>query len=123
MEGGLSRIFFSPFLDERFVRADFQCTPVAGDGQANITRTKEDAMEIIQGFESRIRDGSTSLADLAVAESDCSSARKRGDLFVSFLHPLPHHSKNQPLLILFPLIAASSAEARCKKNSRKPRSP
>jgi len=48
--------------------------------EANITRTKEDAMEIIQGFESRIKEGSTSLADLAAAESDCSSARKRGDL-------------------------------------------
>ncbi|KAG0137862.1 hypothetical protein HOY82DRAFT_546968 [Tuber indicum] len=48
--------------------------------ESNITRTKEDAMAIILGFETRIRDRSTSLADLAVAESDCSSARKRGDL-------------------------------------------
>jgi len=94
-----------------------------GGGQANITRTKEDALGIIQGFESRIRDGSTSLAHLAEAESDCSSARKRGDLFVSFLHPLLHHSKKQPLLILFPFTAASSAEGRCKKNLRRPRSP
>ncbi|PWW74758.1 rotamase-domain-containing protein [Tuber magnatum] len=48
--------------------------------EANITRTKEDAIGIIHGFEARIRDGSTSLADLAITESDCSSARKRGDL-------------------------------------------
>ncbi|CUS15616.1 unnamed protein product [Tuber aestivum] len=48
--------------------------------EANITRTNEDAMGIILGFEARIREGNTSLADLAIAESDCSSARKRGDL-------------------------------------------
>jgi NIMA-interacting peptidyl-prolyl cis-trans isomerase 1 len=35
---------------------------------------------MIQEFEARIRSGETSLGDLAVSESDCSSARKRGDL-------------------------------------------
>jgi len=48
--------------------------------QAEITRSKEEAEEIINGFEKRIRSGECSLADLAVSESDCSSARKRGDL-------------------------------------------
>ncbi|KAI5845700.1 hypothetical protein DFP73DRAFT_593857 [Morchella snyderi] len=48
--------------------------------EAKITRTKEEAMEMILGFEARVRDGSVSLADLALTESDCSSARKRGDL-------------------------------------------
>ncbi|RPA98488.1 peptidyl-prolyl cis-trans isomerase [Choiromyces venosus 120613-1] len=48
--------------------------------EANITRTKDEAMGIILGFEARIRDASTSLAELAITESDCSSARKRGDL-------------------------------------------
>ena len=48
--------------------------------EANITRTKEEALDIIRGHEKRIHDGSTSLGDLAVTESDCSSARKRGDL-------------------------------------------
>jgi len=37
-------------------------------------------MSIILGHEERIRSGAVSLADLAVSESDCSSARKMGDL-------------------------------------------
>ena len=48
--------------------------------EAQITRTKEEAMSIILGHEARIRSGETSLGDLAITESDCSSARKRGDL-------------------------------------------
>lgn len=37
-------------------------------------------MTIILAHEARIRSGQTSLGDLAITESDCSSARKRGDL-------------------------------------------
>jgi NIMA-interacting peptidyl-prolyl cis-trans isomerase 1 len=37
-------------------------------------------MSIILAHEQRIRTGQTSLGDLAVTESDCSSARKMGDL-------------------------------------------
>lgn len=48
--------------------------------EANITRSKDEAETIIQGYESRIKSGATSLGDLATTESDCSSARKRGDL-------------------------------------------
>ncbi|TKA81315.1 Peptidyl-prolyl cis-trans isomerase ssp-1 [Cryomyces minteri] len=48
--------------------------------EAEITRTKEEAMSTILGHEARIRSGASSLGDLAVTESDCSSARKRGDL-------------------------------------------
>jgi peptidyl-prolyl cis-trans isomerase NIMA-interacting 1 len=48
--------------------------------QAEITRTKEEAMSILLGHEQRIRSGQTSLGDLAISESDCSSARKMGDL-------------------------------------------
>ena len=48
--------------------------------EAEITRTKEEAMSIILAQESRIRSGATSLGDLATTESDCSSSRKRGDL-------------------------------------------
>ncbi|KAI6953490.1 Peptidyl-prolyl cis-trans isomerase, partial [Hortaea werneckii] len=48
--------------------------------EAQITRSKEDAREVIQNHEQKIRSGSTSLGELAVTESDCSSARKRGDL-------------------------------------------
>jgi NIMA-interacting peptidyl-prolyl cis-trans isomerase 1 len=37
-------------------------------------------MSIILAHEARIRSGQMSLGDLAVKESDCSSARKMGDL-------------------------------------------
>lgn len=37
-------------------------------------------MSIILQHEAHIRSGTTSLGDLAVSESDCSSARKMGDL-------------------------------------------
>jgi len=48
--------------------------------EAEIKRTKEEAMSIILGHEARIRGGQSSLGQLAVSESDCSSARKMGDL-------------------------------------------
>ena len=48
--------------------------------EAQITRSKEEARVIISNYESKIKSGSTSLGDLATTESDCSSARKRGDL-------------------------------------------
>lgn len=48
--------------------------------EEHITRTKEDAIKIILAHEARIRSGSTSLAELARKESDCSSAHKGGDL-------------------------------------------
>lgn len=49
--------------------------------EAEITRSKEEAIEILKGYEQRIQDGE-SLGDIAVSESDCSSARKKGDLYV-----------------------------------------
>lgn len=49
--------------------------------EANITRSKDEAREIIERHQETIRAGTSStLGDLAVTESDCSSARKRGDL-------------------------------------------
>lgn len=47
---------------------------------ANITRTKDDALNIIKGHQKTIQSGQISLGDLASTESDCSSARKKGDL-------------------------------------------
>ncbi|KAG4305996.1 hypothetical protein PORY_000906 [Pneumocystis oryctolagi] len=47
---------------------------------SNITRTKQEAMDIILGYEARIRSGEISLGELAMTESDCSSAKKAGDL-------------------------------------------
>ncbi|KAL8783948.1 MAG: hypothetical protein Q9213_004278 [Squamulea squamosa] len=48
--------------------------------EPTITRTKEEAIDILKGHERRIQSGEISLGDLAQTESDCSSARKNGDL-------------------------------------------
>ncbi|PFH58767.1 hypothetical protein XA68_13229 [Ophiocordyceps unilateralis] len=48
--------------------------------EPNITRSKDEAREIIDGHKQRIKSGSVSLGELALTESDCTSARKRGDL-------------------------------------------
>ncbi|KAL8742105.1 MAG: hypothetical protein Q9190_005366 [Brigantiaea leucoxantha] len=48
--------------------------------EQNITRSKEEAIQILKGHEQRIRSGEVSLGDLATTESDCSSAKKHGDL-------------------------------------------
>ena len=48
--------------------------------EPQITRSPEEAKETLRGYERQIRSGQTTLGDLAVSESDCSSARKRGDL-------------------------------------------
>jgi NIMA-interacting peptidyl-prolyl cis-trans isomerase 1 len=50
--------------------------------EAQITRSKEEALEILKGHQERINKGEASLGDIAMTESDCSSARKRGDLYV-----------------------------------------
>lgn len=47
---------------------------------ADITRTKQEAIEMLKGYESRIKSGEVKLGELAKSESDCSSARKEGDL-------------------------------------------
>jgi NIMA-interacting peptidyl-prolyl cis-trans isomerase 1 len=46
----------------------------------NITRSKEEAMNILKLHEQRIKSGQAKLGDIAMTESDCSSARKQGDL-------------------------------------------
>ncbi|KAK2762627.1 protein kinase ssp1 [Arachnomyces sp. PD_36] len=48
--------------------------------EAQITRSQDEAIEILRGHEERIKQQGVSLGDIAVSESDCSSARKRGDL-------------------------------------------
>ncbi|KAF2751303.1 peptidyl-prolyl cis-trans isomerase [Sporormia fimetaria CBS 119925] len=47
--------------------------------ETRITRSEAEAEEIIQGYRERI-DAGENLSDLATTESDCSSARKGGDL-------------------------------------------
>ncbi|KAK4196047.1 hypothetical protein QBC40DRAFT_352091 [Triangularia verruculosa] len=48
--------------------------------EAEITRSKEEAMEIIKSHQQKIKSGEITLGELALTESDCSSARKSGDL-------------------------------------------
>lgn len=48
--------------------------------QDPITRTKEEAIEILKGHQKRIQNGEVSLGELALTESDCSSHKRNGDL-------------------------------------------
>ncbi len=68
--------------------------------ELHITRTREEAIAILKGHEARIRSGEISLGDLAEKESDCSSARKKGDLSVSNSRK-PHRQINRSHSISF----------------------
>lgn len=48
--------------------------------EQNITRSKEEAIDILSGYEEQIKSGQKTLGDLATSESDCVSSRKKGDL-------------------------------------------
>ncbi|XP_044752782.1 putative peptidyl-prolyl cis-trans isomerase dodo [Coccinella septempunctata] len=48
--------------------------------EANITRTKEEALELVKNYREQIVQGKASFADLATEYSDCSSAKRGGDL-------------------------------------------
>ncbi|KAJ1337405.1 peptidyl-prolyl cis-trans isomerase NIMA-interacting 1 [Microdochium nivale] len=48
--------------------------------ESEITRSKDEARQILEAHEAKIKSGSVNLGELATSESDCSSARKRGDL-------------------------------------------
>ncbi|KZV66561.1 rotamase-domain-containing protein [Peniophora sp. CONT] len=48
--------------------------------ESNITRSKEEAIEILKGYESQIGGDPSKFADLAQEHSDCSSHSNGGDL-------------------------------------------
>uniref|UniRef100_A0A8C2VEU6 Peptidyl-prolyl cis-trans isomerase n=1 Tax=Chinchilla lanigera TaxID=34839 RepID=A0A8C2VEU6_CHILA len=48
--------------------------------QEKITRTKEEALELINGYIQKIKSGEENFESLASQFSDCSSAKARGDL-------------------------------------------
>merc|ERR1712098_625046 len=48
--------------------------------QDPITRSKDEAISIIEGHRARIAAGEVKFADVARTESDCSSAKRGGDL-------------------------------------------
>ncbi|ORX62217.1 peptidyl-prolyl cis-trans isomerase pin1 [Hesseltinella vesiculosa] len=48
--------------------------------EENITRTKEEALDILKGYQEKIDAGEDTLSALATNFSDCSSAKRGGDL-------------------------------------------
>ena len=48
--------------------------------EENITRTKEEALELLNGYREQIVSGKATFAELASQYSDCSSAKHGGDL-------------------------------------------
>ncbi|KAH0538143.1 hypothetical protein FGG08_005251 [Glutinoglossum americanum] len=48
--------------------------------EANVTRSRDEAMSIILDYEARIRSREISLGELAISESDCNSGPMGGDL-------------------------------------------
>jgi len=48
--------------------------------EEKITRTKDEALTILENHQLRIESGETSLSAVATTESDCSSAKRGGDL-------------------------------------------
>ena len=48
--------------------------------EENITRTKEEALELLQGYRNQITSNEATFEDLASKYSDCSSAKRGGDL-------------------------------------------
>ncbi|CAO3600175.1 unnamed protein product [Absidia cylindrospora] len=48
--------------------------------EENITRTKDEALKILEGYQKQIEDGVETLSALATNYSDCSSAKRGGDL-------------------------------------------
>ncbi|XP_043669108.1 putative peptidyl-prolyl cis-trans isomerase dodo isoform X2 [Vespula pensylvanica] len=48
--------------------------------EENITRSKEEALELIKSYREQIASGKATFAELASKYSDCSSAKRGGDL-------------------------------------------
>ncbi|EEB07466.1 peptidyl-prolyl cis-trans isomerase Pin1 [Schizosaccharomyces japonicus yFS275] len=48
--------------------------------EANITRSKEEAYALAKNFLQQLRSGAVTMSELASRESDCSSAKRGGDL-------------------------------------------
>ncbi|OBA23121.1 rotamase-domain-containing protein [Metschnikowia bicuspidata var. bicuspidata NRRL YB-4993] len=62
------------------VKNDTSRRPKSWKSPEGVTRTRDEAIAMLRGFQKRILNGEISLADLARSESDCSSHEKGGDL-------------------------------------------
>lgn len=89
-----------------------------------ITRTKEEAIASLEGHEKRIRSGEISLGDLASTESDCTSARKRGDLSVPIVVKIPRirvglfEECDNMWLKFFNVLGDILDQEKCRRNSK-----
>jgi NIMA-interacting peptidyl-prolyl cis-trans isomerase 1 len=73
------QLFFPLFLySKQMMYYDLFSPP--NQKKATITRTKDAALERLEGFQVKIQSGEAALGELAATESDCSSAKKSGDL-------------------------------------------
>jgi len=59
--------------------------------EENITRSKEEAIGILEGYRDDIKGGQKSFAEIATKFSDCSSAKRGGDL-----GPFPRGAMQKP---------------------------
>ena len=66
-----------------------------------IIQSKEEARSVLEGYEQRIKSEEITLGDLASTESDCSSAKKGGDLYAIL-----------PLLLLLVLVLLQKQSLR-----------
>ncbi|KAG7827524.1 hypothetical protein KL920_004287 [Ogataea angusta] len=48
--------------------------------EQNVTRTREEAIELVKGYKAQIESGEASFEEIASEHSDCSSHSKNGDL-------------------------------------------
>lgn len=77
---------YQPPQEKQQVRASHLLVKHAGSRrpsswkEAVITRSKEEALMILEGYRQRIVNGEIDLPTLAKTESDCSSAKAGGDL-------------------------------------------
>ncbi|RIA87150.1 Peptidyl-prolyl cis-trans isomerase [Glomus cerebriforme] len=75
LEGGDGRIRASHLL----VKHDKSRRPSSWK-EPIITRSRDEALALIKSYHSRIISGEITLGELAITESDCSSAKRNGDL-------------------------------------------
>ncbi len=83
--GEISEVFstaygFHIILRQETIQASHILLAYQGAERSSATRTKEEALEIIEGLQESISDGSLTFTDAAAENSDCPSSSNGGDL-------------------------------------------